>query len=45
MNTQLLAPLTTTGVGGPAGSFVRADTEEADHRRGRRGGRGWDASC
>lgn len=28
MNTQLLAPLTTTGVGGPAGTFVRADTEE-----------------
>lgn len=27
MNTQLLAPLTTTGVGGPAGTFVRADTE------------------
>lgn len=28
MNSQLLAPLTTTGVGGPAGTFVRADTEE-----------------
>lgn len=28
MNTQLLAPLTTTGVGGPAGTFIRADTEE-----------------
>jgi UDP-N-acetylmuramate dehydrogenase len=28
VNTQLLAPLTTTGVGGPAGTFVRADTEE-----------------
>ncbi len=28
MNTQLLAPLTTTGVGGPAGTLVRAESEE-----------------
>ncbi|MBV1779890.1 UDP-N-acetylmuramate dehydrogenase [Paeniglutamicibacter sp. ABSL32-1] len=28
MNTHMLAPLTTTGVGGPAATFVRAGTRE-----------------